>query len=47
MKIMVTANNCINRWKVLERSYKKFIDDQNKTGKLKNIIKVSLRQKAM
>lgn len=31
--INVTANNCINRWRVLERNYKKFCDNQSKTGK--------------
>ena len=33
LNIHVTANNCVNRWKVLERNYKKYIDNQNKTGK--------------
>lgn len=27
-----TPNNCENRWRVLERAYKKYIDNQNKTG---------------
>ncbi|XP_050513237.1 uncharacterized protein LOC126888850 [Diabrotica virgifera virgifera] len=31
--IHVTANNCINRWRVLERNYKKFVDDQKQTGR--------------
>lgn len=30
--IFVTPNNCINRWRVLEKNYKKFIDNQTKTG---------------
>lgn len=33
MNINVTINNCMNRWRVLERSYKKFIDNQNSTGR--------------
>ncbi|XP_072385828.1 uncharacterized protein [Diabrotica undecimpunctata] len=33
--VHVTPNNCINRWRVLERNYKKFVDDQNQTGKRK------------
>lgn len=28
----VTASQCENKWRVLERAYKKHIDDQNKTG---------------
>ncbi|CAH1113894.1 unnamed protein product [Psylliodes chrysocephalus] len=28
-----TANNCLNRWRVFERNYKKFVDNQNKTGR--------------
>lgn len=32
LKIEVTPNNCLNRWRVLERNYKKHIDNQNKTG---------------
>ncbi|KAL1492288.1 hypothetical protein ABEB36_012762 [Hypothenemus hampei] len=31
LNIAVTAKNCHNRWKVIERNYKKFVDDQNKT----------------
>lgn len=34
LNIHVTPNNCLNRWRVLERNYKKFVDNQNKTGKL-------------
>lgn len=30
--LRVTPNNCLNRWRVVERNYKKFVDDQNKTG---------------
>ncbi|XP_074026338.1 uncharacterized protein [Leptinotarsa decemlineata] len=33
LNINVTASNCHNRWKVLERNYKKFVDNQNKTGR--------------
>lgn len=29
----ITAANCENRWKHLERTYKKFIDNNNKTGR--------------
>lgn len=32
--IRVTASNCINRWKVLERNYKKFVDNKTSTGKI-------------
>lgn len=31
--VNVTPNNCLNRWRVLERNYKKFIDNNKKTGK--------------
>lgn len=33
LNIHVTPNNCINRWRVLERNYKKYVDNQSKTGK--------------
>ncbi|CAH1183030.1 unnamed protein product [Ceutorhynchus assimilis] len=33
LHIIVTPNNCLNRWKVLERNFKKFVDNQNKTGR--------------
>lgn len=33
LNINVTPNNCLNRWKVLERNFKKFVDNQTKTGK--------------
>ncbi|CAG9857380.1 unnamed protein product [Phyllotreta striolata] len=29
----VAAGNCENRWKVLERNYKKFLDNSNQTGR--------------
>nr|CAI5840288.1 unnamed protein product [Callosobruchus analis] len=32
-KSNVTPGNCENRWKVLERAYKKYIDYSNKTGR--------------
>ncbi|CAG9773209.1 unnamed protein product [Ceutorhynchus assimilis] len=32
-KTRVTATNCENRWKVLERNYKKYIDNENSTGR--------------
>lgn len=32
LNINVTANNCMNRWRVIERNYKKYVEDQNKTG---------------
>lgn len=32
-KTKITAANCDNRWKVLERSYKKYIDNSKKTGR--------------
>nr|CAI5837043.1 unnamed protein product [Callosobruchus analis] len=28
----VAPSNCENRWRVLERNYKRFIDNQNQTG---------------
>lgn len=31
--VKITSNNCENRWKVLERNYKKWIDNQNSTGR--------------
>ncbi|CAG9770073.1 unnamed protein product [Ceutorhynchus assimilis] len=33
LRINVTPNNCLNRWRVLERNYKKFIDNNSKTGR--------------
>lgn len=33
LNVHVTPNNCLNRWRVLDRNYKKFIDNNNKTGK--------------
>ncbi|GLV33239.1 hypothetical protein CBL_08407 [Carabus blaptoides fortunei] len=33
INIKVSGNNCQNRWKVLERNYKKFVDNQYKTGR--------------
>ncbi|CAH2014661.1 unnamed protein product [Acanthoscelides obtectus] len=32
-KVNVTPKNCLNRLKVLQRNYKKFIDNQNQTGR--------------
>lgn len=34
INIKVSGNICQNRWKVLERNYKKFVYNQNKTGEL-------------
>lgn len=31
--VTVTPSNCENRWRVVERNYKKYIDNNNKTGK--------------
>ncbi|CAH1996098.1 unnamed protein product [Acanthoscelides obtectus] len=31
--IKVTPNNCMNRWRVLERNYKKYVDNQRQTGR--------------
>lgn len=31
--LRITVNNCLNRWRVVERNYKKFVDNQNKTGR--------------
>ncbi|KAL1489640.1 hypothetical protein ABEB36_013584 [Hypothenemus hampei] len=35
--IDVSPSNVENRWRVLERNYKKFVDNNKKTGKKKNI----------
>lgn len=32
-KITISAAKCENRWKVLERNYKKVVDNNNKTGR--------------
>ncbi|PSN30918.1 hypothetical protein C0J52_28108 [Blattella germanica] len=32
-KVKTTPQNCENRWKVLERNYKKYIDNKNSTGR--------------
>ncbi|KAJ8978159.1 hypothetical protein NQ317_016862, partial [Molorchus minor] len=32
-KITVSATKCENKWKVLERSYKKVLDNNNRTGR--------------
>lgn len=32
-KITISASKCENRWKTLERNYKKVIDNNNKTGR--------------
>lgn len=31
--IRCTPSNCENRWRVLERNFKKYIDNSNKTGR--------------
>ncbi|CAG9827335.1 unnamed protein product [Diabrotica balteata] len=31
--IPATPKNCLNRWRLLERNYKKFVDNQNKTAR--------------
>lgn len=31
--IVVTDANCLNRWKVMERNYKKYIENENSTGR--------------
>lgn len=33
LQINVTWNQCENRWRVIERGYKKFIDNKNATGR--------------
>lgn len=33
LKIEVTDVNCQNRWKVVERNYKKYVDNTNSTGR--------------
>ena len=35
--VIVTPNHCENRWKVLDRNYKKYVDNQSSTGRGKNI----------
>lgn len=37
----VTASHCENRWRVIERNYKKYIDDNNKTGRARKIFEYS------
>ncbi|KAJ4425444.1 hypothetical protein ANN_28059 [Periplaneta americana] len=32
LKKKITDNNCENRWRVLERNYKKYVDGKNSTG---------------
>ncbi|XP_030764837.1 uncharacterized protein LOC115889060 [Sitophilus oryzae] len=36
-KITISASKCENRWKTLERNYKKVIDNNNKTGRDRKI----------
>lgn len=36
LKIKVSPSQCENRWRVLERGYKKYVDDQSSTGRGKN-----------
>ncbi|KAL1492462.1 hypothetical protein ABEB36_010714 [Hypothenemus hampei] len=33
LQINVNSNHCLNRWRVVERSFKKFTDNQSKTGR--------------
>ncbi|KAJ8927703.1 hypothetical protein NQ314_019800 [Rhamnusium bicolor] len=33
LNINVTAENCHNRWRVLERNYKKYVDNETSTGR--------------
>lgn len=33
LKMEISAKNAENRWKVLERNYKKYVDNQNSTGR--------------
>ncbi|KAL1496999.1 hypothetical protein ABEB36_008032 [Hypothenemus hampei] len=33
LKQKITASNCENRWKHLERTYKKYVENNNKTGR--------------
>lgn len=41
--MLIIGSNCENRWKVLERNYKKFIDNSNKTGRSRKVL--SMRNK--
>ncbi|XP_072395527.1 uncharacterized protein [Diabrotica undecimpunctata] len=44
INILVTSNNCHNRWKVLERNYKNFVDDQKET-EVENFLSINLKWK--
>ena len=41
LDITITPSNCENRWKVLDRNYKKYIDHQNSTGRGRKIFEFS------
>lgn len=40
-KMKITPNNCENRWRVLERNYKKYIENKNGTGRGKKYFEFS------
>lgn len=33
LEMNISPNHCKNRWRVVERNYKKFVDNQNSTGR--------------
>lgn len=41
----ISGFNCENRWKVLERNYKKFVDNSNKTGRGRKVFEYSEEMK--
>jgi len=40
-KMKITPNNCENRWRVLERNYKKYVENKNSTGRGKKYFEFS------
>ncbi|XP_072395528.1 uncharacterized protein [Diabrotica undecimpunctata] len=47
INILVTSNNCHNRWKVLERNYKNFVDDQKETDRSRKFFEYQLEMEAI
>lgn len=40
-KMKINPNNCENRWRVLERNYKKYVENKNSTGRGKKYFEFS------
>lgn len=38
LRVTVSPSQCENRWRVLERGYKKFVDNQSSTGRGKRFL---------